>query len=249
MQSCIYKIYSSILNNKLSKYLEGEGLFAEEQNGFRKSRSCAQHVFTLTETLQNRINNKKSTHLCFVDFSKAFDFIDRNLMLAKLVSMGMKGKLYQSIKGTYETTLNAIRLNGEVGPWFATENGTKQGDNLSPSLFSVYISDLLDELKASGIGVKFLNAHISVLAYADDLVLVGPTQAGLQQLINITESWCHRNCLCVNEQKTKVMHVRPKGVAKTQYNFTYKGNRLDSVEEYKYLGVIFARSVCTCRIR
>ena len=82
LQSCIYKIYSSVLNSRLVKFLTEHDIISDTQNGFRKTRSCAQHWFTLKESLQYRIYENRSTHLCFIDFSKAFDFLDRNLLVS-----------------------------------------------------------------------------------------------------------------------------------------------------------------------
>ena len=119
----------------------------------------------------------------------------------------------------------------------------KQGDNLSPSLFSAYINDLLKCIKDSNIGVKVRDLKVGVLAYADDLVLILPTQAGLQQLINQVARWCKKNRLQVNIDKSKVMHVRTRNLPQTTYNFTYNSTCLAKVEKYKYLGFIINSSL------
>ena len=138
---------SLILNKRLVEHLENNKLIEDEQNGFRWHRSCAQHLFALQEIIQGRLNENKSLHLCFIDFSKAFDYLDRNLLFSRLSELGIREKLYHAIKQSYDVTLNAVRLNGETGHWFNTYNGVKQGDNLAPSQFSVYINSLLTELK------------------------------------------------------------------------------------------------------
>ena len=138
LQSCIYKIYSSLLNERIGSYLEGEDLISEMQNGFRRNRSCNQHLFVINELTQIRLDENKSTFLCFVDFRKAFDYVDRDLLLVKLAELGICGKVYNAIKSAYTSTMSAVRLNGEIGRWFEIYQGTKQGDNLSPNVFSVY---------------------------------------------------------------------------------------------------------------
>ena len=135
-------------------------------------------------------------------------------------------------------TLNAIRLNGECRRWFKTTNGSKQGDSQSPTHFSIYVNGLIEELNKSKIGIKLLDKTITVLAYADDLVLLAPIQAGLQQLISIVDQWCHKWRLKVNCDKTKIMHVRPKTVQRTQYQYAYGTSTLEKVSHYKYLGFI-----------
>ena len=109
---------------------------------------------------------------------------------------------------------------------------------VSPNLFSVFIDDLIRELKNSKIGVQVLDTLVNMLANADDLVLIVPTQAGLQQLLNIVESWCRKWKIQVNMDKTKIMHVRKPGVGETKYDFTYQGRSLEKVTSYKYLGVV-----------
>jgi hypothetical protein len=75
--STVYKLYTSVLNNRLVSYLEGNGIYAEEQNGFRQKLSCSEHIFSLSTILRNRKSQNKSTSLAFLDAEKAFDSIDR----------------------------------------------------------------------------------------------------------------------------------------------------------------------------
>ena len=97
----VAKVYSSILNARLSKYLEVNSILVEEQNGFRASRSCIDHILVLCTVLRNRKALGLSTYLCFIDFKKAFDSVDRNLLLFKLTEIGVNGKFYNAIKAMY----------------------------------------------------------------------------------------------------------------------------------------------------
>ena len=126
---------------------------------------------------------------------------------------------------------------GKSGIGFETHQGLKQGDNLSPNLFSLFANGLNEELECSKISVKFNDLTVSVLACADDLVLMAPTQAGLQQLINITEGWCRKWRLQINRStdKMKIMHVRSPRTKETTYEFKCGGTLLELVKTYKYL--------------
>ena len=93
LMCCVSKIYSSIINARLQRFLEVNELLVDEQNGFRASRSCIDHIFVLCTILRNRQAQKLSAFLTFVDFKKAFDSVDRNLLLFKLSQMGINGKL------------------------------------------------------------------------------------------------------------------------------------------------------------
>ncbi len=236
--SCVYKLYSATLNTRLIKHLEDNDILHDEQNGFRGGRSCQDHIFTLSSIIKNRINEKKSTFACYIDFRKAFDLLDRDLMLYRFLDYGVDGKFYEVIKGIYNKALCSVKINGLLTDWFETTHGTKQGDNLSPNCFSMYINPLLSELKSLGLGVQVDNTVISVLAYADDLVLIAENENDLQRLITSLQNWCHKWRLSVNIDKTKAMHFRNKNEPVTNFVFKINNLPLECVNEYKYLGII-----------
>ena len=130
--SCISKLYSAFMNKRLSYYLEkkNDGT-ADEQNGFRPNRSCEDHIFSLNSILRNNT----SVFATFIDLKKAFDFIDRDLLLYKLLLAKIDGKMYDSIKSIYISTTSCIRINGKLTDWFDCKTGVKQGDCLSPTIF------------------------------------------------------------------------------------------------------------------
>ena len=70
-----------ILDKRLLSHLEEQNILVEEQNGFRQGRSYQDHIFSLVMILKNLIDQKKSTFFCFVDYSAAFDLVDRDLLL------------------------------------------------------------------------------------------------------------------------------------------------------------------------
>ena len=74
--NCVFKIYSMVLNSRLTKSFEENNLFTNEQNDFRSKRSCLDHIFSLTEITKNRTNRNESTFAAFIDFCKAFDCVD-----------------------------------------------------------------------------------------------------------------------------------------------------------------------------
>ena len=93
--------------------------------------------FVLTSIIRNRIVHGLSTFGTFIDLRKAFDSVDRNALLYKLLLNGIDGKMYESIRAMYTDTLASVKLNIFQTHWFSTSQGVRQGDNLSPT-FSVY---------------------------------------------------------------------------------------------------------------
>ncbi len=236
--SCVYKIYTAILNSRILLYLEENDLLHDEQNGFRSRRSCADHIFSLCSIVKNKVNLGQDIFACFVDFRKAFDFVPRDMLLYRLLEYGIDGKMYNAIKGVYKKASCSVKINGVMSDWFDTSQGLKQGDNFSPTGFAAYLNPLLTELKRSGIGVKIGENSICVLAYADDLVLISESAQDLQKLLDILYSWCYKWRLMVNTDKTKVMHFRSKAKPKSTFAFNVNGNLLEFVSDYKYLGTL-----------
>ena len=144
--NCICKIYSSVLNDRIRKYLEQNQLLADEQNGFRANRSCMDHIYSLHSIIKNKINNNKSIFATFIDFQKAFDCVDRVMLQEKLLLKGISGKILNSIKAMYTNTTSRILLGQHMTDWFFTINGVRQGDTLAPTLFAIFINDLIVEL-------------------------------------------------------------------------------------------------------
>lgn len=236
--STVYKIYSSVLNNRIVNYLESNNLYAEEQNGFRKNRSCSEHIFTVTTIIRNRISEGKPTYAAFLDAEKAFDRIDRNLLLYKLISLGITGHIYENIKAIYKEATCAINVNNMLTEWFETESGVKQGDTLSPTLFNIFINDLVPEINALGLGVQFDNRSISILLYADDIILLSETEEGLQKMLDCVYSWSKKNKIKFNASKSNIVHFRSKRQARTTFKFHLGNVVLNTVQQYKYLGII-----------
>ena len=119
------------------------------------------------------------------------------------------GNIYNSISSLYKDPRSRVILNNMATDWFNCPLGVKQGDIISPTLFAIYINDLAEELKGSGIGIEIGEELVlSCLLYADDIVLLADSETDLQALLNIVNVWCSKWRLEVNLLKTNVMHVK-----------------------------------------
>ena len=242
---CVAKIYSSILNKRLQKYLETNNILVEEQNGFRVGRSCIDHIYVMCTVLRNRKLLGQDTFLCFIDYKKAFDSVDRNLLLYKLSNIGVHGHMYQAISSLYSNPKSRVILNDYETDYFDCPVGVKQGDCLSPTLFAIFINDLANEVKDSGVGLTLSNDSnenvneyvlINILLYADDIVLFATSEVDLQLLLNIVEIWCEKWRLEVNLSKTNILHVRAKRKPQSKFMFIFNRNPVPYCQFYKYLG-------------
>ena len=236
--SCFYKMYSSLINNRVSGYCELNLFIVEEQNGFRSDRSCIDHVYSLTAVLRNRISDKLSTYCGFIDMKKAFDWVNRDLLMYKLLTLfGLQGKLYKAMKSIYSSSSACVSVNSSCSDWFDITVGVKQGDTLSPTLFAMFLNDLARGVKGLGCWVNVDDTQICILLYADDIVLIAPDENKLQVMLNFISDWCSKWRMVVNTEITQVVHFRPTRKTPTPFEFKFGNNTLLRVPEYKYLGV------------
>ena len=226
--SCMGKVYSALINSRIVKYCDMQSLICEEQNGFRRGRSCTDHLFVVTSIIRNRLSTNQNTFVALVDFEKAFDWVKRSLLYYRLLEYNIDGKIYKAINALYSNNEAYVRLGTQNTDWFAVPNGVRQGDPLSTTLFNIYINSLVDHLKLLGIGIQINDELVCILLYADDIILLAPSEGELQTLILAMESWCHLWQMNVNILKTNIMHFRPKNRKCTDFSFSFRNQKINS---------------------
>ena len=107
----MYKINCSILNDRLTKYVETKGILVDEQNGFRKKRSTIDYVSSLYNLIDTRRKLKFSTNTAFIDFRKAYDNINGTKLWNRLYDSGISGKMLTVIKSLYSAVYASVRVN------------------------------------------------------------------------------------------------------------------------------------------
>ena len=238
--SCIYKMYSSVLNLRLTLHCEENSYIVDEQNGFRSQRSCQDHIYVLSTIIRNRKVTGHGTFCAFIDFKKAFDWVNRDLLLYKLSTLyNVHGRLFNTLSTIYSMSNSCLRLNGQLTESFNVSSGVRQGDVMSPTLFSMFLNDLATGIKELNCGIQINELVISILLYADDIVLIAPTEESLQKMLNFVSDWCRKWRMAVNTDKTKMIHFRKKSTPQTTYDFQLGSDSVEKVSCYKYLGVIF----------
>ncbi len=95
-----------------------------------------------------------------------------------------------SNKNLYEDVRCSVSVNQALTDWFDVNSGVKRGCILSPTLFAMFIDDLVQEINARQLGFNCQTCTLSTLLYADDIVLVAPSAENLQRLINVVADWC-----------------------------------------------------------
>ena len=238
--STVYKLFTTIINNRISQYLESNCLLADEQNGFRPNRNCDDHIFVLLNLLKNRKAKHLSTFVAFIDAEKAFDRVNRHLLLYKLLKAGITGKVYSIIKNIYQLCQCCVDINGHITQRFFSNIGVRQGDTLSPTLFNIFINDIVHEINSLGLGILLDNGErVSILLYADDIALLAESERNLQKMLDVIFHWGQNWEIKFNCNKSQVMHFRKYSVSCSNFVFKLGDNNLQTINEYKYLGLVF----------
>ena len=199
-------------------------------------------MFILKSILESHCSDRNGrVYACFVDFRKAFDTVIHTGIKIKLLQTGVGSKFYNIVKNMYNTSTSCIRLKNGVTDSFPVSVGVKQGDNLSPNLFKIFINDLPCYMQNTQDPVKLDDKDIHCLMFADDIVLFSKSPAGLQEKLNRLEDYCKDWCLSVNTSKTKIMIFNKAGKL-IPHQFIYDGKPLECVKSYKYLGIHFCAS-------
>ena len=118
-----------------------------------------QTIYLLCQVL----HENKPTFAAFLDMEKAFDRVNRDLLLLRLLEYGIDRKLYNSIKNMYDDNKSSILLNNLSTDWFNVPSGVRQGETLSPILFSLFINELAVGVKNLNLGIDIGGKKLSIL--------------------------------------------------------------------------------------
>ena len=244
LMSCLGKLFLTIINNRLTEFCMSRGLVSPSELGFvHGNRTSDPHIILNNLIRKYCHKRKKRIYGCFVDFSKAFDCVPRDILIKKLKDRGINGKVLEIIKTLYLEDTASVKIGNKFSKPFKTNRGVRQGCVLSPLLFILFLSDLQELLDRSKDNVKLdKDVEISCLMWADDILILSETKEGLQRKLNTLAGYSKVNRLTVNTKKTQCMIFNKTGRLLKNHKFTYNNTTLECVREYKYLGFIVTPS-------
>ena len=238
--STVSKLFSNILNIRLDEWAENYHVYIEAQAGFRKGMGTTDNIFILHSLISHCVNEKKKLFAAFIDFKKAFDFVVRDVLWYKLIQMGVRGKVLNIIRSMYSNIKSRVKFDNIISDEFSSFLGVRQGECLSPFLFSMYLNDLesvLIQKGAEGFDIGMLKLYL--LLYADDIVIFAESRVGLQEGLDILAEYCKKWKLTVNIDKTKIMIFRKGDNLARNISFKYDGKNIEIVGKFVYLGITF----------
>ena len=171
-----------------------------------------------------------SVRTALLDFGKAFDLVDHNILVGKLHTLGVKPTAINWIIDLLKDRKQRVKLNGVYSDWLNVPAGVPQGTRLGPWLFLVLINDL-----------RLPDGSFAMWKFADDTTvseIVPPSkQSALQQAVDFISSWSQENRLQLNPSKCKELQSCFTRSPPTHSPVELDGLAFESVNSAKVLGV------------
>ena len=197
-----------ILQARLQQHVNRE--LSDVQAGFRKGRGTRNQIANIHWIIKNAKEFQKNIYFCFINYAKAFDYVDRNKLWEILQEMGIPDHLTCLLKNLYAGQEPTVRTGHGTTDWFQIGKGVLQGCILSPCLFNLYSEYIVRNagLEEAQAGIKIAGRNINNLRYADDTTLMAESEEKLKSLLmKVKES--EKVGLKLNIEKTKIMASRP----------------------------------------
>ena len=238
LTSHIIKVFERVLRSAIVKHLEDNDMLPKNQHGFISGRSTLSQLLYQVEEMIREWEDGKVTDTIYLDFAKAFDKVDHNILLHKIKRVGICGKIGKWIREFLTGRYQQVSANGVLSQPAPVISGVPQGTVLGPILFIIMIDDLDCDLIQS-VASK----------YADDTrvtaTISNPEDATQFQieLDNKIYPWAPANNMSLNGDKFEHLHV---GNNLHQMKSSYKdpsGNIIDEKEHIKDLGVIISNNL------
>jgi len=235
----ISEALSAIFESFILIKLEKNANLHKSQFGFRKFSSCSHAIFTFREACLKYKNENKALFVFFLDYSKAFDKINRSKIFYKLIDI-LPPQYWLTFFEYYENSF--IRL--ETGKLEYTEKikttvGSKQGGIASPTVFNIAIDALLRELDQSGLTININGIPAGIIVYADDTTIICKCKKTARLALELIKRYCDLFDIQINETKTKWMGINTK----SKGPFNLNGKKLEKVDEFKLLGFIITNNM------
>ncbi|CAB3252101.1 unnamed protein product [Arctia plantaginis] len=229
--SNVYKVFAKVILDRISVTLDENQ--PVEQAGFRKDFNTIDHIHAIKQLIQKYNEYNKTIYLAFIDYSKAFDSLKHESVWQSLKEQGIQNAYINIIRNIYCESKARIRLES-TGDVFPINRGVRQGDPLSPKLFSAVLEQMFRKMEWGHLGLNINGARLNHLRFADDLFILEEDPLTLQSMIQTLVDRSREVGLETNTSKTKMM------TNSIPIDITINGQKLEYVEEYVYLGQIIS---------
>ena len=227
----IAKVYDYVLYKRLALWFSP----SREQAGAQPGRGCMEHIISLRLLLDYATYKRQKLYIVFIDFSKAYDRLPRDILIKTLKHLGCGMIMLYAIMSMYKVSysvLGAAVITAAIG--------IRQGSPTSCFLFTCYVDRLIKMVKERSGADGFLR-WLHVLMLMDDTVILATSREQCLQKLNIVVEFCNLYGMMLNQGKTKFMVVNSTRQDKLplEVNFEGQSYKIEWSDTYVYLGSIF----------
>lgn len=213
------------------------------QSAFRKNYSTSTALIKITTDITKNMDEGRMTYLCLLDYSKAFDTIDRQLLRAKLGYYGVVGSALGLFSNYLSDRSQMVKIGSTISSEIKSYCGVPQGSVLGPLLYCIYIADF----------PEILTNGSKVHCYADDVQFYKSGRpedsdrlvSELNWNLDIISEWSRNNGLRLNSSKTQILRLeagsRFRGAGIGNESIKLNGEDIRPSECIKSLGVVLDR--------
>ena len=236
-----FKIFTKVLTNRLS--IVAQKIIRPSQTAFIPGRHILEGVVILHETIHEMHKKKKNGVILKLDFEKAYDKVKWPFLQQVLRMKGFSTTWCAWINQVITKGSVAIKVNDDVGHYFQTRKGVRQGDPLSPILFNIVVdmlAILIERAKENqqfkGVVPHLIDDGLSILQYADDTILF--MEHNLEQAKNLKLLLCafeQLSGLKINFHKSELFCFGEAQAVQMEYEQIFGCSQ--GMFPFRYLGI------------
>ena len=234
--NCFDKIFEKLINKQLKEYLRKNDLLYEYQYSFREGYSTDLALLVFNDYLKKEIDKGNYVLTLFIDLKKAFDTVNHLILTQKLDYYGIRGHCNMFFKSYLSNRKQYVHCNNVDSSVENMTCGVPQGSVLGPTLFLIYINDMINCIRYSRLQL-----------FADDTItsVCGKNLYTLFNLIRheikLLKKWFCANMLSLNVDKTfySIFHSKKSVIPDVFDNITVEGMTIKRKKSAKYLGLTF----------
>ena len=206
--SAFAKLFSFILLKRLINFIDHKKLLSSKQIGFIKGKGTSDRIFFLQTIVEKVVKiGKKKLFAVLIDFKKAYDTVNRDILIKRLKSVGINGFFLRNILAMYQKTEYSVKLKNGYTRAINSNLGLKQGCPLSPMLFNLYIDDIENVFDDNCDPISIQSQRINHFLYADDLVILSQSKEGLQRSLDRVADFSKIKHLTISIKKVKLWYL------------------------------------------
>ena len=221
-----------LVYNQFIEYIESNKILSELQFGFQRNKSTEHAISAIFTNITNALAKKHSSFCIFLDFAKAFDTVNHNILVDKLKFYGVHGKTLDLFDSYLSGRTQVVEVNGHMSEKGIIKHGVPQGSILGPLLFLLYINDIS---QSSDILKFFLFADDTTVYYSAD-----PKDGNTEQILNDelekVSCWLAANKLSLNVKKSNFLHFHYGRSEKKKLEIKINDTLVEETDSTKYLG-------------